>query len=124
MKIYLLVLLCVLCAIPAAAQTPATTNAKVMWDIDESRAFELDYKLYIDGVPTVLSGKTCGPNIPLGLIACQAPLPAMTIGTHTLELSALDISDPANPVESAKSSSVIIRFYLAPNVPTNVRVTK
>lgn len=124
MRIYALVALTFLAITPSAfAQAvPAPNSAQIAWTMQEPNAFNFQYKLYIDGTPTNLTGITCGTGGTAGTMECRAPLPAMTVGTHAIAVSAVDISDAANPAEGPRSEVLSIRFFLAPGKPANVRV--
>ena len=52
-----------------------------------SDAAVLQFAAYVDGTRQVLQGVACAAGTP-GTLECNAPLPAMTAGRHTLELAA------------------------------------
>lgn len=96
---------------PPSVDTPGgveTINGseRIGWDQSASDAIELatlGYAIYVDGARTDAAGVVCGsapggPGFP-----CSARLPAMSLGTHTLELTAF-ISD--SMLESPRSSPV------------------
>jgi aldose sugar dehydrogenase len=63
----------------------------------------LHYVMYIDGARTALGGVSCGSTATAEGFDCNAPLPLLTTGRHTLEIAAV-ASGPAGDVESERSS--------------------
>ena len=47
------------------------------------------YAIYVDGARSELADVTCGSTAGAGGFACSGRLPAMSVGTHTLELAVL-----------------------------------
>jgi glucose/arabinose dehydrogenase len=79
-----------------------TGRERFGWDQPASDAAELAtfrYAIYVDGVRSVVADVSCGAAA--GGFACSGRLPAMTPGTHTLELAAYFDTDEF--LESGKS---------------------
>jgi hypothetical protein len=115
----------VVAVVPALAQTPAQQSNKIGWvqpELTPDEALTLRYTLYIDNTGAVLAGVTC--EAVSGATECKAPLPALLVGLHTLELSAANMVDPQAPAESPRSAPFAIRFYVAPTAPTGLKLTK
>jgi len=96
---------------PPSVDTPGgveTINGseRIGWDQSASDAVELatlGYAIYVDGARTDAAGVECG-SAPSGPgFPCSAKLPAMSLGAHTLELTAF-IS--CSMLESPRSSPV------------------
>ena len=72
---------------------------------DSAEVSTFRYAIYIDGTRAELTGASCQPlaSPPSTDFDCRAPLPALSAGTHTLELAAF-IVDGATVLESARSA--------------------
>jgi hypothetical protein len=118
----LFVLVCLLgiTAIPVFAQTPAVATDKLAWDMRQAPE-GLTFAVLIDGQRQTLSGATCGP-LSNGVSVCQAPIPAMTVGTHSVQVVAILTAGTAT-VESAPSVALSVSFVVVVT-PENVRVVK
>lgn len=95
---------------------PASSKALITWSMDTddlAQANALQYKMYIDGVANSLVHK-CGDVKPFN---CTAPLPAMTVGTHTIDITASDATS-----ESGHSTSIVVRFFIVLVTPTNLKI--
>ena len=82
-----------------------TGGERLGWDQAASTAAELAtfrYVIYVDGVRSELTGVTCGTTAGAAGYQCSGRLPAMTAGSHTLELATY--TDAGSVIESAKSS--------------------
>ena len=82
-----------------------TGNERLGWDQTASTTDELArlrYVIYVDGVRSELADATCGSTAGAAGYACSARLPAMTAGTHTLEVASY--VDSGTIIESPKSS--------------------
>jgi hypothetical protein len=67
--------------------TTITGNERIAWtEIDEG-ADAFVYAVYVDGMRIELSDASCSPS-GVAAVDCQALLPPMTNGMHTLELTA------------------------------------
>src|SRR4051812_23036575 len=112
------ILIAVCCALGLScnkkpAPTPETPGERITgserigWDqqaADSTEVASFHYAVYVDGVRSELTGVTCTPAPPA--FACTGRLPALTPGSHTLELATF-ISDVA-VVESGKSAPLRI----------------
>ena len=75
------------------------------WDQPAGSTAELAtfrYAIYVDGARSEIADATCGAAAGAGGFACSGRLPAMSNGSHTLELAAF--YDAGGIVESAKSA--------------------
>lgn len=124
MKKFCLFALAIFWTVPAFAQTPAIQSQKLGWDQQAptlATASGYQYAVYLDSGPrTVVTGTVCtGTGSPF---SCTVPLPAMTPGVHTLELTAADTSVPGTVIESVKSAPFALRLVVAPAAGTNLRI--
>jgi glucose/arabinose dehydrogenase len=99
---------------PAPPPTPSpgtgvgetiTGRERLGWDQPASDTAELAtfrYAIYVDSTRFELSDVTCGSPAGPGGFACSGRLPAMSVGSHTLELAAF--FDTGGIVESPKSA--------------------
>src|SRR5262249_30978874 len=65
-------------------------SERLGWDQPAADAAELAtirYAIYVDGTRSELTGPTCSTTATATSFACSARLPALTPGTHTLELA-------------------------------------
>jgi len=124
MKKVLTTLLILLTSSSAFAQ--ATNNSKLSWiqPLDTlvtsaAQAQALVYKQYPDNAVTgiVLLNVTCTGTT---AIICTAPLPAYTVGSHTITITAAQTTDPTT--ESIKSNVVLFTFKIIVSSPTNVTI--
>jgi glucose/arabinose dehydrogenase len=77
---------------------------RIGWDQPAANSAELAtfrYAMYVDGARSVLADVTCAQSATAAGFACSARLPAMSNGTHSLEVAAFYDSDGI--VESGKS---------------------
>ena len=72
---------------------PAATTAEVS---------TFQYAIYIDGTRSVLTGASCSTVAAAAGFDCNAPLPDLTIGSHTIELATFIVD--GDVLESARSS--------------------
>ena len=113
-------------AAPLFAQTPSIPGDKLGFDQPAGTLAEAQgygYKLYLDGATMGVGGvATCaGAASPF---LCTVPLPALTTGTHTVQLTAsVTLPAPDNRViESVKSAVLSFRLFAAPGAPSTVRI--
>jgi glucose/arabinose dehydrogenase len=97
-----------------SSQTPSgaiTGRERLWWDQQAPDAEELarySYVLYVDGLPVVLPGATCGALAAEGPTAsCSSTLPALQPGQRTLELAARVTLNGA-VLESARSAPLVV----------------
>lgn len=69
---------------------------------DAGQAESMQYGLYIDGTRTILTGATCAASSSGSGFDCNAVLPALSVGRHTIELSAI-VVDGSSTFESPRS---------------------
>lgn len=89
-------LACVLCTVPASAQT---TTKKLAWDqpLASGQTFaDVQKYLYAITVDTGTPSPMTATCVNGGTIACTAPLPALAPGQHTLKLTATNGFDSAS----------------------------
>lgn len=97
-------------------------SSRVQFDIQAgtlSDANGYTYRAYIDGAAGVEFPATCVDALQAGLFTCTsvAPLPALTIGAHTLQLTAANVAG-----EGDRSSTFSFTVVASPNVPANIRL--
>lgn len=103
---------------------PTQQGQTLAWDMPLSAATAqaLIYTLYVDGAATgvPLMGVACSgaPTV------CQAVLPPMTVGTHSVTLTASLTAPSGVVLESAKSAAATVVIAEAPPVPQNPRIIK
>jgi hypothetical protein len=123
-KIFL-TLLILLTSSSALAQA-ATNNSKLSWNqpldtlvTTAAQAQALIYKQYPDGITTgiVITGVTCTGTT---TVTCTAPLPAYTVGSHTITLTASQSTDATT--ESLKSNVVSFTFKIIVSAPNSVTI--
>jgi glucose/arabinose dehydrogenase len=98
---------------PPSAAPPSdntiTGNERIGWDQSATDATELasyHYAIYVDGTRSELTGASCASSSTNGAFACNARLPSMSRGTHTLELATFVVD--SGVVESAKSAALTV----------------
>jgi glucose/arabinose dehydrogenase len=103
------------------AEERISGSERIGWDQQAGDATELGtfrYAMYVDGTRSELSGVTCAAAT--AAFACTARLPAMTPGSHTLELASF-VVDGGSVLESAKSPplrvNVAVTSAVAPSDP-------
>ena len=109
----LLALLAIGCgSTPPPTPSPGTGNGEMItgrerlgWDQRAANTAELAtfrYAIYVDGARAEMADPNCGATAGAAGFACSGRLPAMSNGSHTLELAAF--YDAGGIVESAKST--------------------
>jgi quinoprotein glucose dehydrogenase len=106
-----------LCACRKAPEPPVTdppdqveiiTGAERLgWEQPARDVVELagiGYAIYVDGAREELQAAACGAEAAAGGFSCSAPLPALTPGSHTLELASF--IDDGGLLESARSAAL------------------
>lgn len=84
-----------------------TGRERLGWDQPAASTAELAtfrYAVYVDGARSVVADTACASTAGTGGFACSGRLPAMSPGTHTLELAAFFDSD--SDLESIKSPAL------------------
>jgi hypothetical protein len=108
--------------VTAQTPPPAGPTSFFQWTqpaASAAAAQALSYRYYVDGATagTVVTGVTCTGTT---TITCEAPVPALTPGNHTVQISAASTAG-----ESAKSSPPFSFAYdsvVVPQVPVNLRI--
>jgi aldose sugar dehydrogenase len=116
------IVLCCLAAIACGRSSPAppvvtppsgneTINGteRIGWDQRAADTVELaaiGYVLYVDGTRTPLTAVTCATEAATAGFACSARLPALSAGSHTLQLASF-ITD-GTVLESERSASLSV----------------
>ena len=100
------------------AQTTVRTGMELVWDQDQTTAAEaqtFSYRYFVDGAATgdLLSGVTCA-GAP---VVCRAPVPAFTLGAHTITLAAENVYGSSLP-----SAPLSFTFVIVPASPRSVRI--
>ena len=100
---------------PPATPTPPGTNPetvtgreRVGWDQQATNAEELAtfrYAIYVDNVRGLLADVTCGSTASAAGFPCSGRLPAMTNGSHVLELAAF-LEASGTTLESSRSPAL------------------
>ena len=89
-----------------SGDTRVSPGDRLGWSQQAADAIEIasfQFALYVDGVRTALAGVSCVRAASGSDFDCNATLPAMSNGTHTLELASF-VVDGSVTVESAKSA--------------------
>jgi glucose/arabinose dehydrogenase len=82
-------------------------GARLGWSQPAATASELgafQYAVYVDGSRSVLGGVSCAAVSADAGFECSAPLPSLSIGSHTLELASFIVDGIV--LESARSSAL------------------
>lgn len=103
-----------------SAQTSAVPSDKLAWDMKQDPS-SLTFAVLVDGARQPLSAATCSA-MSAGISTCQSPLPAMTPGTHRLEVVAIQVVG-TQILDSAPSAPLAVTF-IAVVTPDNVRLVK
>jgi glucose/arabinose dehydrogenase len=111
---------------PVVPPTNETINGteRLGWDQRAADAVELatiGYVLYIDGTRTPLPAVNCAADASAAGFACNARLPAMAAGAHTLQLASF-VSD-GTVLESARSASFTVTVVPQTTVVANAAAT-
>jgi glucose/arabinose dehydrogenase len=113
--------------LPPQQTPPPVVGKQLGWDQPAPSAEEFgqySFVLYADGVPSSLGSVTCGSLRDSDLNApCSAPLPPLSVGSHTLEL-VTRITRDGKVLESARSAPLVVTITSASSsglVSQNVR---
>jgi len=91
---------------PAGSETINGTE-RIGWDqraADPAELAAISYVMYIDGTRTPLTAVTCATQASAAGFACSARLPAMSAGSHTLQIASL--ATDGTVLESERSASL------------------
>ena len=125
MKLWVSCVLCLVLAMPAAAQEAAIVapSDKLRWVQDVSGLTlatsgigNFLWMLSVDGVRHPLNGVACVAAATSGTYDCVAPLPAMTAGLHELRLIAIQVEGDV-VTESALSEPLTVSMRVVIVVP-------
>jgi glucose/arabinose dehydrogenase len=96
--------------VPSGNDSRVAPGDRLGWLQQAADAAELatfQYALYVDGNRTTLSDVNCSTASGGSSFECSAPLPALTPGTHTLELASF-VVDGSLLIESARSGPLLV----------------
>lgn len=91
-----------------------TGNERIGWDQPAANPAELAsfrYAIYVDGTRSELTNVACAATAGPAGFACNAALPSMTAGSHTLEIAAFVVDGAV--LESAKSTALRVERLAA-----------
>lgn len=115
-----------LAAVPAQAQTNATTRDFFAWDLavalGEAQTYTFTYEM--DGA--IHQGPlsvTCIDGITPNSTVCRTPVPALTPGTHTLRVRSTVLID-GTEFHSEFSAPLTFSFRAEPVTPAGVRIER
>jgi glucose/arabinose dehydrogenase len=105
---------------------PETINGteRIGWDQRASDAVELaaiGYVLYVDGTRTPLTGVACATDASAAGFACSVRLPALSTGSHTLQIASF-VTD-GTVLESERSASLSVTVVPQTNAGLKPRST-
>jgi hypothetical protein len=103
---------------PGSGGESISGTERIGWTQPAASAAELAqyrYAVYVNGVRRLLEPATCTPAMTTAGFPCEAPLPALTPGPHTLEIAAFFLTGGAT-VEGPRSAplQVTVRGATAP----------
>ncbi len=94
---------------PPAATDTINGTERLGWNQQAPDAVELTtirYAIYVDGARTELSGVSCASAPTIAGFACSARLPALSAGSHALQLASF-VND-GSLLESARSAALTV----------------
>jgi glucose/arabinose dehydrogenase len=94
-------------ASPAGGGETVTGTERIGWTQPAASASDLAvyrFAVYVNGVRRLLENAACATTGNAAGFGCQAPLPALGPGTHTLELAAFFLAEGGAVVEGARSA--------------------
>jgi glucose/arabinose dehydrogenase len=106
---------------PGGGGNTISGNERLGWTQGPSESLDLGsvrYAAYLDNTRVTLPDISCTPSS--GSLSCSSRLPAMTAGTHTIELISY-VTDGDNTIDSPRSAplTVTVRGTTAGADPTN-----
>src|SRR5215213_2608515 len=103
---------------PAPSPGPGTGNAqsitgreRIGWSQDASSVSELatfQYAIYVDGARSVMADASCSSTASSDGYACSGKLPAMSNGSHALELATFFNAGEGDIVEGSRSPALAV----------------
>ena len=91
---------------PAQDAAPLTGNERFGWTESADSVAGYHFAVYADGARIELPGAACRPVVS-GHAECDAPLPHLEPGRHTLEVVSWVLQD-GRVVESAKAPPIVV----------------
>lgn len=104
----------------ASAQTPAVPSDRLGFDAHQEPA-DSTFMVEIDGQRSPLLNVTCGALVN-GAAPCSAPIPAMTLGKHTIRI--VGILTVAGQSHETPASLPLDVTFIVLVAPDNVRIVK
>ena len=101
--------------VPPPPEFTVRGTERLVWDqavATYDEAVALAFQIYVDSIPRAFDGVSCARTVGPAGVECQAPLPPLTIGLHTLWVSALS-AEPGR-YEGPPSSPIVVRV-MAPD---------
>ena len=126
MTVRISVLIALVLSTALLAQTPTLPGDRLGFDQSAATLAEAQsytYRIYLDAATVgVTIVATCTGAV--SPFSCTAPLPALTTGTHTSQLTASLVLPPPDGriVESTKSAVFTFRLFAAPASPSGQRI--
>jgi len=111
-------------AIPLSAQTVGGVADRIAFEIAGPSLAEVQaytYRAYLDNTPASVLPVTCAAGPASGVFTCisNEPLPAITLGAHTLQLSAANQAG-----EGTRSAVFNFTIIAVPQAPSGVRLVQ
>src|SRR5262245_61884871 len=98
------------------AEVQISGSERLGWTQEPGSSSELltfQYAIYVDGNRSVLRNVSCSTTPSASGFDCSTPLPALSVGSHTIELAAF-IESNGQILESSRSSPLrLVRRSLA-----------
>jgi aldose sugar dehydrogenase len=88
-----------------------TGRERIGWTQAADSTAELEtfhYAIYVDGVRAVISDSSCSTTASAGGFACSGKLPALSNGSHTLELATFVDAGDGNLIEGSRSPALAV----------------
>src|SRR5262245_6793774 len=104
-----------------SGEMKVTGRERIHWNQRAADTLELStfrYAVYIDGVRSELTGVSCGSTKGSDGFECSAPLPRLTIGSHTLEMATFIETDGI--YESDRTAPLRLSFAGLTSLPVQV----
>jgi len=106
-------------SVDGAEPISVNLTEKLGWDqpaADFSDLSNIAYEIYVDGTPSRLEGVECSDAPSAAGFGCKAPLPRMSLGPHSLELSSFYLSNPDAKSARAGPLNINVRSLVAGDV--------
>lgn len=92
---------------PSGGGDTISGTERIGWTQPAGSAGELSqyrYAVYVDGTRRLLENATCATTVAADGFPCEAPLPTLTPGAHTLEIAAFVLADGGAVLEGPRSA--------------------